>query len=88
MGVVLLACRSKANRFRERRCLLEHLADEFQHGNSFTKLYISLLARSLVDIAPDLNATDEMAECGVTGYQPGRHDREVKRWHPLNQGKI
>ena len=72
-----------------RHKLLEALADERKQGNSLAKLYVALLARTLIDQEPGLLILEPctpwmesgeyyLQQCGVRKYEANRHMPKVK----------
>lgn len=72
----------------DRAALLRALVQEYVFGDSLSKCYVALLARTIVDQAPELLKKDgkrgEMSkaeyylrQCGVKRYDPNRLHTEV-----------
>jgi hypothetical protein len=67
-------------RYREiraggRRALLRALAAEYKHGNSLSRLYVALLARTMVEQEPKLLAEETLQTvlaCGVKATDGAR----------------
>ena len=77
-----------ADRTVNRVTLLRALVQEFVFGNSLSKLYVNLLARTIIDQEPELfedckkgkmsKAEYYLQQCGTHKYVPGRHMPKVR----------